>query len=513
VRATSLYHRVSSIISLALLLAACGGDGPSAPVSGDPGLHVVAGANVTDTVDAPLAQALVVEVRRQDGTLATGVTVRFEPQPSLGDAIYVCTLTGLCGPFVAGITTDDTDSRGRAKTVVKMGQIAGRAVVRVTVPELGLVDSAAFTVLPGAPAHVRPQVTDTTLDIGATTTLRGKVVDRYNNARLEVSTNTVGPGNAVTLDVATGTITALDIGTQYVLTHYNSFVDSTNVRVAPAGRLVVWSAIARAVRLVSLNGTGARTIVSTIGSSFGVFPRFDPTRQRITLHTAAPSGDGSANHVIVVDTTGSPRRDIGLPTELDGIGATRLLADGTVLVIARRDADPSHPGYHLWSVGTDNTITLVADMIRFDGAYAGADISHDGTRIAYISDEFAAPQLRVLNVATGADAVLDSPARSPRWSLQDDRIAYLLPTPVYFGDIDGVVFVINSDGTGRRPLGNDIFSPGLAWSPDGNYLIGRSSVSPSGVLRVVRISDGANVTLRFPGAQGVLDDYYQPDWR
>ena len=54
---------------------------------------------------------------------------------------------------------------------------------------------------------------------------------------------------------------------------------------------------------------------------------------------------------------------------------------------------------------------------------------------------------------------------------------------------------------------------GLAWSPEGNYLIGRSSVSPSGVLRVVRISDGANVTLRFPGAQGVLDDYYQPDWR
>lgn len=50
-------------------------------------------------------------------------------------------------------------------------------------------------------------------------------------------------------------------------------------------------------------------------------------------------------------------------------------------------------------------------------------------------------------------------------------------------------------------------------APDGNYLIGRSSVEPSGVLRVVRISDGANVTLRFPGAQGVLDDYYQPDWR
>ncbi len=473
----------------------------------------MAGANVTDTVDAPLVQALVVEVRRQDGTLATGVTVRFEPQPPLGDAIYVCALTGLCGPFVAGVTTDVTDSRGRAKTIVKMGHIAGPAVVRVAVPELGLVDSAAFTVLPGAPAHVRPQVADTTLDIGATTTLRGRVVDRYNNTRVEVSTNTVGPGSAVTLDAATGIVTARAMGTQYVLTHYNSFVDSTNVRVAPAGRLVVWSAIASAIRLVSLNGTAARTIVSAIGSTLGAFPHFDPTRQRITLHTAAPGGDGPPNHVIVVDTTGSPRRDIGLPNELDGISTTRQLADGTVLVIARRDADPSHPGYCLWSVGIDNTITFVAEVIRFGGAYAGADISHDGTRIAYISDEFAISQLRVLNVATGADAVLDSPARSPRWSPQDDRIAYLVPTEVRFSELDGVVFVINSDGTGRRTLGNAIFSPGLAWSPDGNYLIGRSSVSPSGFLRLLRVSDGADLILRFPNAQGGLDDYYQPDWR
>jgi hypothetical protein len=283
--------------------------------------------------------------------------------------------------------------------------------------------------------------------------------------------------------------------------------------VAPAGRLVVWSAIARAVRLVSLNGSGARTIVSTIGSGFGVFPRFDPTRRRITLQTAAPSADGSPNHVIVVDTTGSQRRDIGLPTELDGVSATRQLADGTVLVIARRDADPSRPGYHLWSVATDNTITFVADILRLNGGYGSADISHDGTRVAYLSDEFSTSQLRVLNVATGVDVVLDSRARSPRWSPQDDRIAYLLAQGGTYSDLDGVAFVINGDGTGRRPLGNDIFSPGLAWSPDGNYLIGRSSVEPSGFLRLVRLSDGAGVVLRFPNGQGGLDDYYQPDWR
>lgn len=510
---TRHYQRVASFISLALMLGACGGDGPTDPGTGQPGLRLVAGANATDTVDTQLVQALVVEVRGPGGGLVKGVTVRFEPQPEAGDAIYVCALISFCAPFMSIISTDVTDARGRAKTNVKLGSVAGRAVVRVAVPELGLVDSATFTVQPGAPAHVRAQIADTALDIGATTTLHGLVVDRHDNVRPELSTNTLGSGGALTLDAATGSVTAQAMGTQWVLTHYNSFVDSTNVRVTPAGRLVVWSPGASAIRLVNLNGSTVRTIVSAIGSNLGAFPRFDATRQRITLHTGAPGGEGPPNDVIVADTTGSPRRDISLPSGFDVISTTRQLADGTVLVVAHRDADPAHPGYCLWSVGTDNTITFVADVPSLGGSYAGADISHDGTRVAYLSLEFSTSQLRVLNVATGAIAVLDSWARSPRWSPQDDRIAFLTPTDQRFSDLDGVAIVINSDGTGRLALGNAIFSPGLTWSPDGNYLLGRSSVSPTGFLRLVRVSDGANLILRFPAAQGGLDDYFQPDWR
>ena len=73
-------------------------------------------------------------------------------------------------------------------------------------PEYGYVDSATFTVAAGAVSRVRAAAVDTALDIGATATLRARVVDRYGNPRSEVPALTVGPGSAVTLDVAAAVV-------------------------------------------------------------------------------------------------------------------------------------------------------------------------------------------------------------------------------------------------------------------------------------------------------------------
>src|SRR6185437_12151559 len=169
---------------LALLLLACGGggsgDGPTAPGHTDParnapGVHAVLGAGVTDTIDAQPLQALVVEVRGPDGQLATGAVVRFEAQPPADTtrknepAVSVCALTApTCGQSVSQFTSDTTDAQGRAKATVRLGHVAGRAVVHLTVPEFGMEDSATFTVLPGVAARVRALAADTALAIGAT---------------------------------------------------------------------------------------------------------------------------------------------------------------------------------------------------------------------------------------------------------------------------------------------------------------------------------------------------------
>jgi len=505
--------RVACSISLILLLANCGGDS-TGPGSGKPGIRAVAGAGITDTVDAAPLQALVVEVRGQDGALASGVVVRFEPKPVDETQPYyseptmrVCPLSAQNCAAYYGVVTDTTDTRGRAKVTVQLGRVLGPGVVRLTVPEFGLSDSATYTITAGAPAAVIVAGGDTTLDIGGTATLSGRVVDRYNNPRTEATTLSAGPGSAITLNAATGTVTAREMGTQWILVRYNTLVDSASVRVVPAGRLLVWSSPEQAVRLVNINGSGERTIVTGVASDYGAFPQFDGTRQRITLHTGSQSYGGPSNTLLVIDTTGASRRDI---IGFSSIMVTRYLADGTIMVVGLSSTDASHPGYSLWRVATDNTITFVASLPGFAGSYGGADVSHDGTRVAYLAASVSPSELRLLDVASGTTTVLDVNANSPRWSAQDDRIVYL-STPSGYYNSDGTATVINANGSGRKVLNSFIFSPGMSWSPDGTYVVGRAT-DYSG-FRVVRVSDGAAVSLKFPTGTSCCHDYYQPDWR
>lgn len=511
-------------MSLALLLAACGGDGPTGPVDREPSVRAILGAGVTDTIEAQPLQALIIQVKGQGGVTGSGAIVRVEAQPPddstrrYEPAIYVCEITApTCGPysgygygFGSQLVIDTTDAQGRVKVTVRLGQVAGRAVVRLIVPELGLGDSATFTVKPGAAADVRAQSSDTALDIGGTATLRGHVVDRYNNIRPEAPTVSAGPGSAFTLDAATGVVTGRDMGTQQLFTRYNAFSAVTTVRVLPAGRLVVWSSDERAVRLVNVNGTDERTLVTSVSSDLGAFPHFDPSRRHVTLHGGSEFYGGPPNNIIVIDTTTSPRRDIGPASGFSIIMATRELEDGAVLVVAQRTADSSHPGYSLWRLATDNTVTFVAALPELQTTYGGADISHSGTRVAYIANTPFNTELRVLDVSDGSSAFLEAGARSPRWSAQDDRVAYLVPVSGSY-EYDGVVTIRNPDGTGGRTLGTATFSPGLGWSPDGKYIIGRSNQTIG--LRLLRVSDGADVLVRFPTATGCCHDYWQPDWR
>lgn len=505
--------RVAAAISLILLLANCG-DGPTGPSK--PGVRAVAGAGVTDTIDAQLSQALVVEVRGQDGALASGVTVRFEPDVTADPfGVYDEPSVRVCTPYApdcAGlglVATEITDAHGRAQVPIRMGIFAGRGVVRLVVPDLGLADSATFTKTPGAPAAVRAVGANPQVNIGGTATLGGRVVDRYGNARTEKTILSAGPGSAITLDPSTGTVTGREMGNQWVLMRYNALVDSGRVRVVPPGRLLVWAAGEGVVRLVNLDGSSERTIMSNLALGDDAFPQFDPTRQRITVHVGSEHY-GRPNILVVIDTTGASRRDIGPAIGFTTILATRSLADGTVLVVATRSSDLLQPDFSLWRVATDNTITFVVALPGLGRLpHGGADVSHDGTRVAYISSSSSPNDLRLLDVASGSTTVLDSDASSPRWSAQDDRIVYLSTPTSSFNGGGGPATVINTNGSGRRMLGA-YFSPGMSWSPDGIYVVGRASDE---TLRLVRVSDGTAVDLRFLAGSVCCHDYFQPDWR
>jgi hypothetical protein len=527
VQQTPRFSSVAASICLILSIAGCG-DGPTGTVTGKAGVRAVAGANVTDTIYTQPVQALVVEVRGAGGVLAPeGTLVRFEaraadPVPTriyYMPSILVCELTApVCGDYggygaPVQFVSQTTDARGRAKVTVRLGSAAGRAAVRLVVPELGLVDSATYTVLPGQATHVRASIADTTLDVGGTARIQGFVLDRFDNARPEHPTMTAGPGSALAFDAATGTATGRDMGTQWVFIRFSTFVDSTKVGVVPTGRVVVWDNGSSAVRLVNLNGTNERTIATGIASDLGAFPSFDPSRQRVTFHDGSLDYGGTPNTVVVVDTTGSSRRTIDESSGFSVVVSTRQLADGSVLVAGVSSTDTSHPGYSLWRVASDNTITFVVGLPDLGRTYAGADISHSGTKVAYIAtDPSFGRELRVLNVSDGSTVSMERGALSPRWSAQDDRVAYLIPVlgNGFDASYNGAAVIVNPDGTGRTTLGTASFSDGLGWSPDGTYIIGRSS--EGGALRVLRVSDAASVVLHFNG-NGVYHDYWQPDWR
>ena len=505
--------RVIAVLAPALLLACGGGDGnPLRPSF--TGVRAIAGAGATDTIFAALKQALIVQVRDGDGKPVHGVVVRFEAQPPADTlrryepALFVCSLSAAnCVGYGTQFYTDTTDSEGRAKAIIRLGQVAGRAVVRLGVPELGLEDSASFTVTPGAAARVRAIVPDTGLDIGQTATLRGRVTDRYGNLRPDLPTMSLGVGTAVTLDASTAAVTGKQMGTQWLYARFAELVDSTSVRVIPAGRLVVWAALAREIRLVNLNGNGStRLLVGSTSSDFGAFPHFDPTRQKVTLHRGNASYGGPANTLVVVDTASLATREIAPAAGFSIVVAERQMADGSLLVVGRHGTDTN---LGLWKVLGDNSATQLASLPSMQSVYDGADISRDGAKLAYMATNAGVTELRTLDVATGTTTTVTANGRSPRWSPDGQRLAYLTPV----GYLDGKLRIRNADGSETAWSRDFLYSPGLAWSPEGTYIVGRSSDTAYPGLRLVRVDDGAFVMLRYRIPAGGYEDYYQPDWR
>ncbi|MGV3711253.1 MAG: TolB family protein [Gemmatimonas sp.] len=387
--------------------------------------------------------------------------------------------------------------------LLRMGRVAGKAVVRVSAAAIGVTDSAVFETKPGNAVRVHPAGASVSVSIGSTASLRSSIVDRYGNAAGGDITYTIGTGTSVMLDAAAGTVTGREFGTQWVYVRRGSLSDSIGVQTIPAGRFVAWLSSDRTIRMLDLNGSNSRVLATGISSEFGAFPRFSANRQRVSYHVASQLPFGKSLTLGLLDTAGAVRAEVNLATVLNGIIVTRHMADGSTLLIATRIATGQ---VWLWRVSDNNVATPIAEIPGLESVIGAADISSDGTRVAFTTNG----RLWVFTVATGALLqTIEFNASFPRWSPQGDRIAYIGSN----NNMHGSPVIINGDGSDRRPIGTQLFSAGLAWSPDGTYLLGRSAFHPSGALRIVRISDAKDVVLTYFTSAGTLLDFFQPDWR
>lgn len=477
----------SAFCGLALALA-CGN--PSGPQTG---LNIVSGANVSDTVLSIFKPPLTVQLL--DGDL----------QPMSGQTVYFNTngfvlVAPINDPgFVIDRLPVITDASGDASVWVEAKQYAATGKVVIVAPSGQSVD-LYFTVLPGAPALVRADPSDTTLYVGGGVTYRPRVTDAYGN-RLGVSpTYQYQSLNSALAISAPGKATGAAFGRGSVAVSALGFTDTVWASVVPKGRVATETQGSPYVIVTNLDGSAFDTIP---GLHAGRSIDWSPVNRTYVMDVDGPE------YLLSMDTAGHTRRlvtDQLMRSEF----SPRYAYDGSYIYFAGNDSLTTC--YGVWRIHPDGTGLehVVADTSDC-GIYAyqtgplptyASSPSPDGTRLVYVGGTglpYVGGTLRVRTLGTAANTSLGVVGDVPRWSPTGEWIAY---------DSLGTLMLIHPDGTGHQPLlnrGSELYpSPFVAWSPDGQWLLYHCCDR----LMLVQVATG----LKLPLATtiGLADPTWQP---
>ncbi len=473
-----LERTIPSLITVtaALVWASCG-DNPVEP-TGPPGITILAGADVADSVDARPTQELVVEVRTSAGRLARHALVRFAGLPT--DSGPYPRTTVRVGRIDEqpnrAVAVDTTDGSGRAGVVVALGSVAGPGGVEVTVPELEFADTARYTIQPGHAVDVVSQPADTVVYQQRSFMLRVSVRDRYGNGRSDPVTFVAESAAASVSPV--GTVTSEEFGRALVrIGDAAGHADTTWVSVIPEGRIAATTP--SGIVIVDLDGYNRRYVPGVAAATW-----LDWNLTGDALVFAAPDNDYS--WLYVTTTTGPPHRLISASTGLLSEFWPQFSGDGRWIYFSGRT---NYQNQEIWRVRSDGSSPgLVGPAAGYANLDADPAPSRDGSQVAYVSNRCCSPDwgLFLLHTQTGVIDSLSPGAVSPRWSPGDSLIAFVF---------DGV-FVIRPDGQGLRRLsapGQNYYQE-LDWSPTGEWVIARG---PSGRLDLIRVADGLILTLPY----------------
>lgn len=451
----------------ALLLAACGDGGTTPPEATGPAvMQVVSGGTAADSIQA-VVPPLVVEVRDANGRPMSGVGMEFTARVVPGTAIpavYVRT-----GEAYSGNAVAVTDAAGRATLNLALGAYAGPAYVAFGVRSLNLLDSARYEVRPGAPARLSVTPRDTTVAVGASFTMPVSAFDRQGNATTAPGLTLVARTAAVTTSGMT--IQAQAFGRTAVVAQVAGLLDSLTMSVAP--RVTLAAEAGAGVMLVASDGTGARSLLQS-----GAGPRWMPDGASLLFSSGTlmrVSAAGGAATPVIAGSTG--QTDFHPHPSRDGqwIYFDRRLAGG---------------GAQLWRVRSDGT---GAEIVPGFDAVIGRHPSPSpaGTRLAYELENSVA----IGQVGTGQLAVVVN-GRLPEWSPSGELIAYLSGLGLR---------VVRPDGSGARTVGaGGGYSDAMDWSPDGQWLVVRSTTR--GRLELIHVA--TNLVIAVPNSAS-LD---RPSW-
>lgn len=476
---------------------ACGSEGPSGPGERlEPGIHVVAGADLADTAWATPVQALSVRIVGPDRRARPGLEVRFESvlvSGRYGSTASVL-VTDVASSTFGISSTDTTNAEGRATARVRLGEVAGPGAVVVSVAELALQDTARYTVRPGTATRLVIAPEDSAMYVGRGYTLRASLVDQLGNARSDPVTYTVASGPAT---VSGAAVSAPATGRSMVVARAQGLADTVYVSVVPQGTIAAYSvpgtrSFERAVYTLGLDGSELTQRVKSLtdpGNAGQMPSAWSPDARTLVYHDTR--GDHTSQLYTLDLATGTTKRLIPSPDRVLAEAWPQRSRDGEWIYF-NAQTDPYWST--LYRVRADGSGMAPVQTGRI--AKTGyASPSPDGTRLAFVSNyDYEGGGLEVLELRTSQSTRLRVRAGTPRWSPSGDLIAYvaLENSASYFDHRSilgtGELRVIRPDGTGMRTVTRTPaqFGLGIDWSPDGRYLVGASQ----GVLTLVDVATG-----------------------
>ena len=461
------------LISAIFVALSCGDS--SGPVGGHPGLTLVSGYNLTDTITAKPAQALVVEVRDANGAIVpNGTVVRFTAV--INSYTPEMTVEGLTSSYYDTFATGETNDAGRVAVLVQLGAVAGPARIAIWVPTLGVQDTARYTVLPGQPAGILLMPSDTSMYTSGSYTIRGGVVDRLNNARSDPVVYTASsPGVSVS---SSGVVTASTTGRYTLTATAGAATGSSGLSVVPQGTVAAL-VYRNGFRIVTFNldGSGFHDVVGVIDGGIGPRPRWLPGSSTI-IYTELVNG---LQQMRTIDASGKVSTFFpSPPATMTHQAEPSPSANAPVLYFSAYDSRCADYAYCLFRSGIDGTNPeLLGDVIG-PGEALRPSASPDGSKVAFVTSGL---QIKVFDYTTRTVSAWSVTGNYPAWSPDGTQIAYAQ-------QYGGPLHLVNADGTNQRVItGSRAYSESAAaWSPDSKWLIAQNV--DYGALDIIEVATG-----------------------